>query len=368
MKKVYVAVISTLFVGVSIPARASFGDGLVGGVVGGVVGSVITNEIYHSGSRHRSTRHTSHRRRHRSQAPIMTDELRIQKALSAMGFYNGAIDGKINSYESRNAIRQMNSTYGFGDTAYLSPQARDTLIYIGSLIEMDRYLNDQGESRRSRTRRTQAALKVLGFYHGTIDGSTGPMTRRAIADYRNSYGMAPGYRLDYESEYRLIDTARRANDRNINDSIESLKRSASAVNPSASPQPMAQPVVQAQQPMTQPVAQPMVQPVAQPVARPMPPQPVAQPVVQPAVQTVSQPLPSYPVAPASAGVRRSIPQTPPQPPVGEGGYPGASSGTTPPVQSATAVSPDVRESGKPAAVELVPPGNTTAKKNGTQTQ
>ncbi len=203
--------------------QAGFGDAVVGGVVGGVVGSVITNEIYRSG--HRSHRRTSHRRRHRApQAAIETDEMKIQRALQSLGYYRGPIDGQINSFTTRTAIKEFNRAYEISDTAYMSPQERDALTYLGTLLELDKSLNSQGSDRRSRTRRVQAALKVLGFYTGKIDGSSGPMTRRAIASYRQAYGLGPGTRLGYEDEYRLITTAKQSNDRNIQETIDSLKR------------------------------------------------------------------------------------------------------------------------------------------------
>ncbi len=213
-----------LMVGGISPLSASFGDAVVGGVVGGVVGSVITNEVYRSG-RHSSTRHRSTRKRHRTAPrPVMTDEKRIQMALRSLGFYRGAIDGQINSFETRTAIKELNRAYEIGDTAYLSPQERDALIYLGTLLQFDRNLIAQGSDRRTRTKRSQTALKVLGFYTGKLDGSSGPMTRRAISEYRAANGLSPSYHLGYEDEYRLVTTAKQANDRNIEDTLASLKR------------------------------------------------------------------------------------------------------------------------------------------------
>ncbi len=204
-------------------AEAGFGDAVVGGVVGGVVGSVITNSVYHSShsSSHSSTRH--YRKKHRSE-PVETDEMKIQKALKSLGFYRGPIDGQLNSFETRTAIKELNRAYEIDDTAYMSPQERDALVYLGTLLDFDKKLAATGNSRRVKNKRIQTALKILGFYHGKIDGSTGPMTRRAIADYRMANGFGSGYKLGYEDEYRLISTARKGNDRNIEDTIATLKR------------------------------------------------------------------------------------------------------------------------------------------------
>ncbi len=207
-------------IALSVSGVAGFGDAVVGGVVGGVVGSVITNEIYHG---HHRTRHHTRHRTHRS-VPVMTDEKKIQIALQNLGFYRGPIDGQINAYGTRTAIRELNRAYEIGDTPSMSPQERDALVYLGTLLLFDRNLNAPGTDRRTRTRRIQTALKILGFYNGKLDGSSGPMTRRAIANYRAAYGLAPATRLNFDEEYQLISTAKTANDRNLNDTVASLKR------------------------------------------------------------------------------------------------------------------------------------------------
>ena len=222
MKKAVLKLSVVAMLGGAYTVQAGFGDAVVGGVVGGVVGSVISNSVYHHGhsSHHYSSRH--HRRRH--VAPVETDEMKIQKALKSLGFYRGAIDGNINSFETRTAIKELNRAYEIDDTAYMSPQERDALVYLGTLLDFDKKLSAPGDSKRAKNKRIQTALKILGFYHGKIDGSTGPKTRRAIADYRMANGLGSGYKLGFEDEYRLITTARKANDKNIEDTIATLKR------------------------------------------------------------------------------------------------------------------------------------------------
>ncbi len=205
-------------------AYASFGDAVVGGVVGGVVGSVITNEIYRGKRRHRSTkrRYKKHAKK-RYVAPVMTSEKKLQKALTALGFYHGAIDGEVNSYETRSAIKAMNSAYEMGDTASLSPKAKDALIYLGDLFAFDRALISKDNSKRGKGKKIQTALKIHGFYHTKIDGVVGPGTRRSIAEYKAAKGLSYGDRLDFEEEYRLISSAKAINDKNIEETVASLK-------------------------------------------------------------------------------------------------------------------------------------------------
>jgi len=310
MNKSKMTMVTVMILGLSVGSvervEAGFGDAVAGGIVGGVVGSVITNEIYHSGRRHST--HRTYRKRHRAPR-VDTDEMKIQRALKSLGYYRGPIDGQINSFESRTAIKELNRAYEIGDTAYMSPQERDALIYMGTLLEIDRALIAQGNDRRSRTKREQAALKVLGFYTGKIDGSSGPMTRRAISSYRQANGLAPGYRLGYEDEYRLITSAKQANDRNIEETLASLKRLGAGAGSRGV----------ARQPMPAEQRQPVILQPAQPAA------PIQQPTITqsaPAPSSTTQLAPAAPVSPqpiaapqSSAGSAAAPSATQPEQPV-----------------------------------------------------
>ncbi|OQX76179.1 MAG: peptidoglycan-binding protein [Epsilonproteobacteria bacterium 4484_65] len=207
-------------------AYADFGDALVGGVVGGAVGSVITNEVYNS---NRQQQQSQPKRTHKTykkkkyHAPKMTDEKRIQKALSSLGFYRGRIDGEVNSFETRSAIKDMNIAYEISNSASLKPEAKDTLIFLGTLFELDRYLIARNNDKRTKSKKIQAALKIHGYYYGKIDGAIGKGTRGSIAEYKGNNGMSYSGSLDFEEEYQLISSAKAKNDKNIEDAIASLK-------------------------------------------------------------------------------------------------------------------------------------------------
>ena len=207
-------------------AYADFGDAVVGGVVGGAVGSVITNEVYNNNRQrstrtYRSTKRVSKKKRY--VAPKMTDEKRIQKALSSLGFYRGKIDGEVNSYETRSAIKDMNIAYEISSSASLKPEAKDSLIFLGTLFGFDRYLIARNSDQRTKNKKIQVALKLHGYYQGKIDGSIGKGTRGSIAQYKGNNGMSYSGSLDFEEEYQLISSAKAKNDKNIEDSIASLK-------------------------------------------------------------------------------------------------------------------------------------------------
>ena len=122
------------------------------------------------------------------------------------------------------------------------------------------------------------------------------MTRRAIAEYRQANGLGSGYRLGYEEEYRLVTTAKQSNDRNIEETLASLKRLGGGR--------------QMQQPSVQPSMPPANQPVILQPARPTPPvQPtITQTAPAPAPRAVPAPVPVAPAAPTQQAPAVPAPQ------------------------------------------------------------
>lgn len=224
VKNVSALLMGTLLVG-SV-AHADFADGLVGGLVGGAVGSVITNEVYNANKpapAPAQSRQSGTTNQKRYVAPQNSSEMKIQKALASLGFYRGNIDGEINSFETRSAIKEMNIAYEIGNTASLKPEARDALIFLGTLFEFDRYLIARGTDSRTKGKKIQTALKIHGFYFAKIDGAVGPGTRQSIGEYKAAKGLSHGASLDFEEEYQLTSSAKEINDRSIEDTIGSLK-------------------------------------------------------------------------------------------------------------------------------------------------
>ncbi len=240
-------------------AYADFGDALVGGVVGGAVGSIITNEVYNSNRQSQSTQPRSTQRTYKKKsyrAPKMTDEKRIQKALASLGFYRGKIDGQVNSFETRSAIKDMNIAYEISNSASLKSEAKDTLIFLGRLFSFDRYLISSSNNKRTKNKKIQVALKLHGYYQGKIDGAIGKGTRGSIAQYKGDNGMRYSGSLDFEEEYQLIRSAKEKNNKNIEDAISSLKALGSPKSQLQQPnyrQPQSQPQQQDQVLKIQPV-------------------------------------------------------------------------------------------------------------------
>ncbi len=231
MKRLLVIPASLCIVGSA--ASASMLDQLIYNVAGqatNAAGARIGDEIYYGSSRSApppKAHHRSHHKKHKKHtAPArhrMTDEMRIQRALRSLGYYRGPIDGEVNSFETRSAIKKLNQDYGISNSASLKPEVKDSLIYLGTLFQFDRYLIARGTDSRTKGKKIQTALKIHGFYHSAIDGAIGSGTRRSIAEYKEAQGLSLGNRLDFEEEYQLISTAKEMNDKNIEDTLASLK-------------------------------------------------------------------------------------------------------------------------------------------------
>lgn len=213
-------------------AQAGMVEQVLYNVVGqasNALGARIGDEIYYGSSKrhHRKVKHRKKRHRvkkHKKVMPIvMTDEKKIQKSLKSLGFYKGSIDGEINSYETRTAIKAMNAAYGLGNNAFLTPQVKDSLIYLGNLFVFDRALIAKGSDKKSKGKKIQTALKVLDYYNSKIDGLVGSGTRRCIANYKSDNGIGSSGTLDFEEEYRLISYAQEKNHKNIDETIAAIK-------------------------------------------------------------------------------------------------------------------------------------------------
>jgi len=151
-----------------------------------------------------------------------SEEEKLQQVLSSLGYYHGLIDGDLNSFETRNAIKTLNRTAGNGSKILLDPQSRATLLYLWDLFRFDQNLKKRGDDEKIRGIRIQTALKVTGFYHDNIDGLTGSVTRSGIRAYRESRGLGEGETLNESEEKRLVQEAILSNQRNIEEARAEL--------------------------------------------------------------------------------------------------------------------------------------------------
>lgn len=287
-------------------ASASMLDQLIYNVAGqatNAAGARLGDEIYYGSSRSAShppvhhVKHRTHKKVYRKPVSVMTDEMRIQKALTSLGYYHGPIDGEVNSFETRSAIKKLNMDYGISNSASLKPEVKDSLIYLGTLFTFDRNLIARGTDSRTKGKKIQTALKIHGFYHSKIDGAVGNGTRMAIAEYKAAQGLSSGSRLDFEEEYQLISSAKEMNDRNIEETLASLKSLGQRYAP-----PVQNSYMQQRQPVPQTqYAQPAQMPVQNRQSAPTPHyNTTAAPQVHPAAVTNSMPAqPAAKPAPAN---------------------------------------------------------------------
>jgi len=187
-------------------------------------------QFLRDGHSSRSYRHKRHRRKKTKSASLknLSDEKKIQKSLAVLGFYHGAIDGEVNGFETRQAIKAMNIAYRHEDTAFLNRTVKDTLVYLANLYQFDQYLHLKRKDKKTKNIKLQTALKIFAFYDGKIDAVVGKGMRESIRRYKQEKGLSPGEVLDFEEEYQLISLATEENQKNIKETEHLLKVS---VNP-----------------------------------------------------------------------------------------------------------------------------------------
>jgi len=150
----------------------------------------------------------------------MTDEKRIQKAMQGLGFYTGVINGDLNTYASRMAIKKTNAYFGQGSIPIMDRFTRENLVFLGTLFLHDETLVS---AKANRTRQIQTALTILGFYQGNIDGMNGYATKDAIRKYKASLGLS-GVLLSNDEAYQLVKSAKEKIDKEIADVLSAMKQ------------------------------------------------------------------------------------------------------------------------------------------------
>ena len=162
-----------------------------------------------------------------SDSDSVSDEMKLQTSLLGLGYYHGVIDGEINNFETRKAIKAMNQAFGKGDILFLDDQAKKMLIYLADIYGFKQNLTSNDTSEDSKNIKLQTALKVLGFYHGEIDGLVGSETRSSILQYKEANNMNKDDKLDVEEGHQLVSKAIDKNRQYIEEAKEGLKRNQS---------------------------------------------------------------------------------------------------------------------------------------------
>ncbi len=185
----------------------------------------------HRNTRHHKKRYTKKKtgkakvaaKKKTNRVKVVTNDMRVQKSLYKLGFYDGKANGDLNSFSTRSAIKKMNVAYGISEDSSMEQKTKDQLIYMSHLYEMNKYMYAEGTKKSIRGKRLQAALKVHDTYHGKIDGAVGKGTNKAIRHYKENNGMYPDKSLTSNQRYALVGSAIEMNNKNIENAISALR-------------------------------------------------------------------------------------------------------------------------------------------------
>ena len=135
MKKVLLILVIVLL---NSPANAGFWTSLAGGVV--------ANSLTSSGASSNGVN-----------IDAKADEKKVQQVLIKLGFYNTNIDGNLNSFETRNGIKQFQKYYLSEPTGTLETKEIQDMLYMHDLFK-----NYKQEWKYPKE---QDSAKILNIYH-----------------------------------------------------------------------------------------------------------------------------------------------------------------------------------------------------------
>lgn len=133
--------------------------------------------------------------------PVLVKD--IQRALAALGYYQGGVDGLVGSHTEA-AIRAFQQAAGQEPTGKPSTSLLATIKLRGDQvarpgetaaagdvtgIENPTPTGDDLANGDQVVARVQHILADLGYAPGPIDGKMGPSTRRALADFQRDRGL-----------------------------------------------------------------------------------------------------------------------------------------------------------------------------------
>ena len=125
--------------------------------------------------------HKGHHHAHRKHHSLHTisQERQWQYALKFLGYYHGTIDGDLLTPESYHAIEQFQFAHQALATGFLDNRYKPYLSDIYRQIALQHDIVYAGKEKDRIIRKKQAALLVLGYYNGKIDGKFGVKSKEA---------------------------------------------------------------------------------------------------------------------------------------------------------------------------------------------
>jgi len=131
------------------------------------------------------TTHSSHKhyhRHHKHHTDTVSKERQWQYALKFLGYYHDKIDGDLLTQASYNAIEKFQRSHQEFATGFLENRYKPYLSDIYKEIALQQDISYEGDNKEYLIRKKQAALYVLGYYHGKIDGKFGAQSKVAWED------------------------------------------------------------------------------------------------------------------------------------------------------------------------------------------
>jgi len=126
--------------------------------------------------------HKHHYRYHKHAVHTLSKEMQWQYALKFLGYYHEKIDGDLLTQASYNAIEAFQRDHQAFATGLLENRYKPYLSDIYREIALQQDIVYDGNNKERLIRKKQAALHVLGYYHGKIDGKFGAKSKAAWAD------------------------------------------------------------------------------------------------------------------------------------------------------------------------------------------
>ncbi|MFZ3590890.1 peptidoglycan-binding protein [Bacillus sp. DJP31] len=114
----------------------------------------------------------------------------LQLELKALQFYTGKVDGHFGP-ATQSAVKEFQFVHHIKVDGIAGPTTLNRLFFSTDTITYQQFTSskllsgDKGE----QVRQLQEKLSKLGYYVYSIDGSFGPLTKGAVTDYQNKYGI-----------------------------------------------------------------------------------------------------------------------------------------------------------------------------------
>jgi hypothetical protein len=155
--------------------------------------------------------HTKRHHRHHYQKEL-SNEAKWQTALQYLGYYKGKVDGDLSTKASFDAIMAFHTKHHEIETGFLEEADKHYLSEVYRTLSLKKYLSYKGKNRKRNHQKLQAALTVVSFYNGKIDGIFGKASKEALRHYStqfdsNNTSFDPKEKVIHEAREKIEEEA-----------------------------------------------------------------------------------------------------------------------------------------------------------------